>query len=63
MSIPDENRKPGFNEIPDVDPNRPAATDVLEDMVDAIMNTGDDDEAKKNSQKKDNPNDDGTQLV
>lgn len=62
MSTPDENRKPGFEEVPDVDPNRPSSTDKLEDVVGAIMNNIEGDDPKKNSQKKNNTDDD-TQLV
>ncbi|WP_433946203.1 hypothetical protein [Paenibacillus sp. SN-8-1] len=62
MSTSDENRKPGFEEVPDVDPNRPASTDKLEDVVGAIMNNIEGDAPQKNPQKKNNTDDD-TQLV
>ncbi|MNE59947.1 hypothetical protein D3C87_580450 [compost metagenome] len=62
MSTSDENRKPGFEEVPDVDPNRPSSTDKLEDVVGAIMNNIEGDDPQKNSQKKNNTDDD-TQLV
>ncbi|RUT36309.1 hypothetical protein EJP77_04785 [Paenibacillus zeisoli] len=73
MSTSDENRKPGFEEVPDVDPNRPASTDKLEDVVGAIMDNIDGDEPGKNSGKSSGNNsrtgsqqsnaDDDTQLV
>ncbi|MNS13358.1 hypothetical protein D3C72_449510 [compost metagenome] len=73
MSTSDENRKPGFEEVPDVDPNRPSSTDKLEDVVGAIMNNIEGDESNKDSKKNSqsssqsnspkNSNDDDTQLV
>lgn len=32
-----EERAPGFNELPDVDPSRPAATDMIDEAVDKGM--------------------------
>lgn len=73
MSTSDEKRKPGFEEVPDVDPNRPASTDKLEDVVGAIMDNIEGDEAGKNpknnpqnnsqSSSKKNSTGDDTQLV
>lgn len=34
---PLEERAPGFNELPDVDPSRPAATDMIDQAVDKGM--------------------------
>lgn len=63
MSIFDKDRKPGFNEVPEVDPNRPAATDGLDDVVGAIMDNLEDKTTNKTPSKhKDEPDDD-TQLV
>ncbi|WP_028588825.1 hypothetical protein [Paenibacillus massiliensis] len=34
---PLEERAPGFNELPDVDPSRPAATDMIDEAVNKGM--------------------------
>lgn len=34
---PLEERAPGFNEFPDVDPSRPAATDMIDEAVNKGM--------------------------
>ncbi|GIP20393.1 hypothetical protein [Paenibacillus sp. J22TS3] len=63
MNQTNENRKPGFDEVPDVDPNRPAPTDGLEDVVGAIMDNLEGNSDKSPSKKETNDNNDDTQLV
>ena len=49
-----EKREPGFDRLPDMDPHRPAATDMIDEAVDKGMDKLRDDFTGKNSGKNGN---------